>query len=59
VSSFQGLSGAPCARLFERLAELERHIHEYMNLENYVAFPRAIALEDAWYKASPAMSTPA
>ena len=35
------------ARLFGELEALERHIHESMNLENYVAFPRAAALEDA------------
>ena len=41
---------APCARLFAELEQLARHIHEYINLENYVAFPRAIALEDALHK---------
>jgi regulator of cell morphogenesis and NO signaling len=38
---------APFARLFAEIEQIERHIHEYMNLENYVVFPRAIALEDA------------
>jgi len=38
---------AAFARLFGELEALERHLHEYMNLENYVAFPRALALEEA------------
>lgn len=49
---------APSAtlRLFAAMAELERHLHESINLENYVAFPRAIALEDALYSPSPAFA---
>lgn len=38
---------ASLARVFNELQRLERHIHEYMNLESYVVFPRAVALEDA------------
>lgn len=36
--------------LAERLITLERHLHEYINLENQVAFPRAAALEDALHQ---------
>ncbi|HKB78739.1 MAG TPA: DUF542 domain-containing protein, partial [Thermoanaerobaculia bacterium] len=35
-----------CRRLRDSLVELERHVHESLNLENYVVFPRALALED-------------
>lgn len=34
-------------RLFDQLQHFERAIHESMNLESYVAFPRGIALEEA------------
>jgi iron-sulfur cluster repair protein YtfE (RIC family) len=40
-------NAAPVVRLFELLEEFERVVHEAMNLESYVAFPRGIALEDA------------
>lgn len=40
-------NAAPVVRLFELLEEFEHVVHEAMNLENYVAFPRGIALEDA------------
>jgi iron-sulfur cluster repair protein YtfE (RIC family) len=39
--------GACPARLLGELEALERHIQEYLSLENDVAFPRAVALEDA------------
>jgi iron-sulfur cluster repair protein YtfE (RIC family) len=42
-----GHLSAAAQRLFAELDLLERTLHEGMNLENYVAFPRAIALEDA------------
>lgn len=35
-----------CRRLATYLADLERDLHEAMNLENFVLYPRAIALED-------------
>lgn len=43
----------PLLTLLQCLGELERHLHEYINLENYVAFPRALALEDALYPTAP------
>lgn len=36
-----------CRRLEQQLERLERHLHESMNLENFVLYPRAIALEDS------------
>jgi len=35
-----------CRRLAAHLQELERDLHELMNLENFVLYPRAIELED-------------
>ncbi len=35
------------AELFAQLERVERALHQSINLENYVVFPRAIALEDA------------
>ena len=35
-----------CRRLENHLRELERDLHEAMNLENFVLYPRAIELED-------------
>jgi len=43
----------PVVRLFEQLEQFEHSIHEAMNLENYVAFPRGIALEDALMHSTP------
>lgn len=37
-----------CRTLSHQLERLERHLHESMNLESFVLFPRAIALEDQW-----------
>jgi iron-sulfur cluster repair protein YtfE (RIC family) len=37
------------ARLFSELRELTREIHHFMNLETFVLFPRAIALEEKLY----------
>jgi regulator of cell morphogenesis and NO signaling len=38
-----------CRRLLNQLASLEAHLHASMNLENFVLFPRALALEDEIY----------
>ena len=46
-----------CRHLFESLAALEDQLHETMNLENFVIYPAAIALEDQLYGA--AAATPA
>jgi regulator of cell morphogenesis and NO signaling len=35
-----------CRRLAVHLQELERDLHEAMNLENFVLYPRGIELED-------------
>lgn len=35
-----------CRQLAWNLEQLERHVHETMNVENFVLYPRAIALED-------------
>ena len=35
-----------CRRLAAHLQEVERDLHETMNLENFVLYPRAIELED-------------
>jgi regulator of cell morphogenesis and NO signaling len=35
-----------CRQLAHRLRDIEHDLHEAMNLENFVLFPRAIALED-------------
>jgi len=40
-------NAAPVVRLFDQLEQFERRIHESMNLESCVAFPRGVALEDA------------
>lgn len=45
-----------CHRLLGDLAALQRQIHEYINLENYVVFPRAIALEDDLQTRPPALT---
>jgi len=45
-----------CRQLLRDLDVLERQVHEYLNLENYVVFPRAIALEDDLRTASPALT---
>lgn len=42
--------------LLDNLEALERHLHEYLNLENYVVFPRAIALEDDLQRAPRALA---
>ena len=42
-------SHSQCRTLQKKIARLERHLHEAMNLENFVLFPRAIALEDEMY----------
>ncbi len=38
-----------CTRLIENLTALEKQLHETMNLENFVIYPAAIALEDQLY----------
>ena len=40
-----------CRRLENHLRELERDLHEPMNLENFVLYPRAIELEDQLWDA--------
>jgi regulator of cell morphogenesis and NO signaling len=57
--AFSETGNTVLTRLFERLMQLERHLHEYMNLESYVAFPRAIAIEDALHLPSPAAASQA
>ena len=37
-------------RFRTRLDSLARHIHQYIGLENYVVFPRAVALDDCLYE---------
>jgi regulator of cell morphogenesis and NO signaling len=44
---------ATCSRLFDELELLERHLNEYTALENDVAFPRALALEDTLHQRVP------
>jgi regulator of cell morphogenesis and NO signaling len=38
-----------CTRIVENLRSLEAQLHETMNLENFVIYPAAIALEDQLY----------
>ncbi len=38
-----------CAHLLETLPALEQQMHEVMNLENFIIYPSAIALEDTLY----------
>jgi len=46
-----------CRRLATHLHDLERDLHEAMNLENFVLYPRAIELEDQlWAVAGPAQA---
>ena len=47
-----------CRRLASHLHDLERDLHEAMNLENFVLYPRAIELEDQlWSAAVPAFDS--
>lgn len=39
-----------CRRLASALEQLERHLHETMNLENFVLYPRAVAMEDQLFE---------
>jgi iron-sulfur cluster repair protein YtfE (RIC family) len=52
------MNSAPIVRLFDDLELFERCIHEAMNLEDSVAFPRGIALQEALFRSMPAV-TPA
>ncbi len=38
-----------CTHLLDLLTELEQQLHEAMNLENFIIYPAAIALEDQLY----------
>jgi regulator of cell morphogenesis and NO signaling len=40
-----------CRRLANHLQDLERDLHEAMNLENFVLYPRAIEMEDQLWEA--------
>jgi len=52
----EGMSDDVCKRLRANLAELRHHLHQDLNLENYVVFPRAIALEDGVHGSPPPLT---
>ncbi len=55
-AAIQPIGSDICRRLLSDLSVLERQVHEYLNLENYVVFPRAVALEDDLQGSSPALT---
>lgn len=44
-----GSNHPDCTHLLDFLVSLERQLHETMNLENFIIYPAAIALEDQLY----------